>query len=765
MFRIRPFRLGFLVLGIVLALGSSAPAAPAGVHELRGRVLDKSSLAPLPKVAVGLLETKLAAETGPDGTYRIADVPNGTYQVLFEKDGYLPIVTRVRVSGEKKEFVVDASLEALRKEITVTADTYARAETAASSRQSLSGAEARSLPGVFEDVSRALQVIPGVATSGDFKNDLIVRGGSPGENLFLLDSIMVPGLSHFSSQNSSGGFFGVLNANLVKDLDFYSGGFPAIYGDRLSSVTRVGLREGDRSRLSGRLNLSLFGATGTFEGPLPAGLGSWIASLRKDYFGIIPRGLTLGMTVIPDLADAQTKIVVDLSPRLQLSLVGLGAVDQITIDESDGPVASRMHMEIRDRLDIYGATLKSILGRFGVAYFTLSRTRSLCNYTETRNGQENYAIRTDETDSTAHFDLELSPLPRLQIMSGVSYQDIGANDRSHFRGGYTVIDRMGFRFTRADWSHGLSSAKGALYVQASATLGDRLKLTAGLRGDYFRYTGETTVSPRLGLNYLVRQGTEVHLSYGVYYQSPETFWLNSHPSNTDLRALRAEHAVLGIEHEFAKDLKAGVEIYDKRYHNYPVDPSNPFLTLANQGGSLVPTFFGSRLVGAGTGYARGIEFSLREAPTGTLSWLVNYSYAVVKYRALDGVLRNGDFDFRHILNAVATYRLSGTLEISARWRYLGGQPYTPFDMGLTVSKNDEYFDMTKINEYRYPAYHRLDVRLEKRFIFKKWSLDVYLDVQNVYNRKNIYYKFWDDGQEKSVYFFPIIPFLGIQAGF
>jgi outer membrane receptor protein involved in Fe transport len=765
MFRIRTLRVGFLALGVVLAIGFSALAAPAEARELRGRVLDKASLAPLPKVVVSLLETKLAAETGPDGAYRIADVPDGTYQVLFEKEGYLPIMTRVRVSGDKKEFVVDASLEMLRKEITVTADTYARAETVASSRQSLSGAEARSLPGVFEDVSRALQVIPGVATSGDFKNDLIVRGGSPAENLFMLDSIVVPGLSHFGSQNSSGGFFGLLNANLVKDLDFYSGGFPAIYGDRLSSVTRVGLREGDRGRLSGRLNLSLFGATGTFEGPLPAGLGSWIASLRKDYFDVIPRNLTLGMTVVPDLADAQTKIVVDLSPRLQLSLVGLGAVDRITIEESGGDVASRMHMEIRDRLDVYGATLKSILGRFGVAYFTVSRTRSLYNYSEIRNGQENYGIRTDETDSMARLDLELSPLAGFQIMSGVSYQGVGAVDRSHFRGGYTVIDRMGYRFTRSDWSQGLSSAKGALYVQASTALGERLKLTAGLRGDYFRYTGETTVSPRVGLNYRVWKRTDVRLSYGIYYQSPETFWLNSHPSNKDLRSLRAEHAVLGVEHEFAKELRAGVEIYDKRYHNYPVDPSNPFLTLANQGGSLVPTFFGSRLVGAGTGYARGIEFSLRKAPTGRFSWLLDYSYAVVKYRALDGVLRNGDFDFRHILNAVATYRLSGTLEISAKWRYLGGQPYTPFDMALTVPKNNEYFDMTKINEDRYPAYHRLDVRIEKRFIFKKWSLDIYLDVQNVYNRKNVYYRFWDNGQEKTVYFFPLIPFLGVQAGF
>ncbi len=406
-----------------------------------------------------------------------------------------------------------------------------------------------------------------MATSGDFKNDLIVRGGSPSENLFLLDSVRVPGLSLFGSQNSSGGFFGLLNQNLIKDIDFYTGGFPAYYGDKLSSVTRIGLREGDRTRLSGRLNLSLLGPTGTIEGPLPGGAGSWIVSGRKDYLGVIPSSLTQGLMAVPDVADAQTKIIVDLSSRLQLSLLGLGAA------------------------------LKAILGPSGIACLTLSRTRSLYDYAETRG------------------------------------------------------------------------SKGRL------------------------------------------------------------------------------------------------EIYDKRYHNYPLDPTNPYLTLANQGGNLVPTFFGSRLVGAGTGYARGVEVSIRQAPSGKLSWLVDYSYAVVKFKALDGVLRNGDFDFRHILNAVATYRLSGTFEVSVKWRYLGGQPYTPFDMSLTTAKNSAYFDMTRINELRYPAYHRLDIRFEKRFIFKVWSLDVYLDVQNVYNRKNVYYNYWDDGMERTVYLLPILPFFGLQAGF
>jgi len=674
-------------------------------------------------------------------------------------------VSRLKVSGEKREFTADASLEALRADVSVTADPFARAETVASSGRSLSGAEARSLPGVFEDVSRALQVVPGVASSGDYKNDLIVRGGSPSENLFLLDFVKVPGLSHFGSQNSSGGFFGLLNPGLVQDIDFYTGGFPAYYGDKLSSATRIGLREGDRSRLSGRANLSLLGATGTIEGPLPAGLGSWIASVRKDYLGVIPTGLTLGLTVVPDVADAQAKIVVDLAPRLQLSMIGLAAADRIAVEDTTENADDRTHFHIRDRLDLAGATLKAILGRSGVAYVTLARTQSLYDYDETRGSVENYAVRTYDTSTSARVDLEFSPWPAVQLMSGASYESLEADDRIAFRGGYTAIDRMGFRFTRTDWSHAFSSDKEAVYLQSGVSLTARLKATVGVRADRFAYIGETTVSPRLGLRYAIGAASALKLSYGVYYQSPETFWLNSHPANNDLPSLRAAHVVLGFEQAFGRGVRATAEIYDKTYRNYPVDPSNPYLTLANQGGSLVPTFFGSRLIAAGTGYARGLEVALRQDPSRRLSWLVDYAYSVVKFRALDGVLRNGDFDFRHIVNAVVTYRLSGTLELSAKWRFLGGQPYTPFDLAQTAAKNNEYYDLTKFNELRYPPYHRLDLRCEKRFIFRTWSLDAYLDLQNVYNRRNVFYKYWDNGQEKTVYFLPFLPFVGLQAGF
>ena len=756
--------LGFFALPSLWAAQFAGEPSRESVT-LKGRVVEKAGGAPLDGVGVTLLSPKSSTVTGGRGEFVLPGVPEGLRQLIFEKDGYLPVILKVRVQAGGGELFVEAALEAFKKEITVTADQFSGAENIASSRQRLSGAEARRIPGIFEDVSRALQVIPGVASSGDFKNDLIVRGGSPAENLFMIDSIQVPSLSHFGSQNSSGGSIGLLDANLIRDIEFSSGGFPAYYGDKISSVTRVLLREGNRSGVSSRLNLSLFGASGEIEGPLFSSRGSWIFSLRKDYFSVIPSDLTLGLTVIPDFADGQLKLVYDLSPRLQLSAIGLASKDSLNIEEADVPPDQRMKINTGDELGVYGATLKALLGADGVAYFTLARTTDRYSYSRFSHGLERNTIRAEDRDVTVRADGEFYLFSKLQILTGLSVKALEAAHHVYYSGGYIVIDRMGFQFTKKNADAHLASDKEAFYVQASYPLTARLKATAGARGDYFRYIRGFSLGPRVGLSYAVLPGSEVRLSYGVYTQAPETFWLDSDPANRDLPFLRAEHVTLGLEHKLRPDLRAKVEVYAKTYRNYPVDKSNPYLTLADEGGSVIPTYFGSRLLGVGTGFARGVEVSLEKALSGRFSWLVDYSYSVVKYKALDGVLRPGDYDFRHIVNAVLSYRPTASFDVSLRWRFAGGQPYTPFDLRLSESKNTSYFDLTKINTLRYPPYHRLDLRLEKRFTFKKWALAVSLDLENVYNRRNIYYIFWEDGRQKNVYFLPIIPLVGLQAEF
>jgi len=756
----------FILAAAFVFLPSVGSAQNASGTVLKGLVTDKKSGVPLSGVSVAVLDTKFEGKTGEDGRFAISGIGPGSYQIIFEKDGYVPALVQVRASGRSEEILVSPVLEAIQKEITVTAEEEARPETAASSRHKLSGTEVKALPGIFEDVSRAIQVIPGVASSGDFKNDVMVRGGGPAENLFMLDFIQIPGLSHFGSQNSSGGgFFGLINADLVKSVEFFSGGFPAYYGDKLSSITRIMLREGDRSRIRGGLNLSLFGVSGTVEGPLFSQRGSWILSLRKDYFSAIPKDMTMDLTVVPDFSDAQIKAVVDISRTLQFSLLGLAAQDDLDIEESDEPPQERMAINLGDRQYLFGGTLKGILGKSGVAYLTLSRTDSRSTYSQSSHGQERYTIRSEGKETAGRADVEFFVTPRLQLMGGFSYKKIEAGDHIFYRGGYLVIDRMGFRYTRKSMDAGLASEKTALYLQASYPLTSRLKATAGVRVDRFQYIRRTAASPRIGLSFELWRGGALHASYGVYFQSPETFWLDSDPTNRSLKFLRSGQAVFGLESVFGNAVKFTAEIYSKTYRDYPVDRANPYQTLANLGGSVIPTYYGSPLVSAGSGYARGFELSAQNGAPGAWSWLIDYAYSVVKFKALDGVLRNGDFDFRHILNAMISCRISPTLYLGFKWRLMGGQPYTPFDIGLSTAHDSAYFDLTRINTLRYPPYHRLDLRLEKAFVFKRWSLSAFVDIQNVYNRKNIYYKFWDEGQEHLVTYLPLIPFIGLSADF
>jgi len=173
------------------------------------------------------------------------------------------------------------------------------------------------------------------------------------------------------------------------------------------------------------------------------------------------------------------------------------------------------------------------------------------------------------------------------------------------------------------------------------SLTQRLKATAGVRADRFDATGRTAVSPRFGLSYAFRDGTAVHVSYGIYNQAPETFWINCDPSNRSLSYLRTESAVLGFSSILRSNIRLTAEVFGKSYSYYPVDKANPYQTLANLGGSVIPTYFGSPLLSAGKGFARGIELAIQKLRRNRWSWSASYSYSTVKFQALDGVLRAG----------------------------------------------------------------------------------------------------------------------------
>jgi len=732
---------------------------------IQGKVVDRVTQQPLFGVHISIIGSQFKTKTDNQGQFRFERVPIGSCRLLSEREGYRPIVISdvVVETGHVNQQFIEMDLAVIKEKITVTADYFSKEPTSFTSTHNLTYEEIRRMPGAAEDISRVIQAMPGVAASGDMKNDIIVRGGNPSENLFLIDNIQIPNINHFGTQGASGGAVGLINADFIHEINFYSGGFPAAFGDKLSSATKIILREGNRHRFSGDINLNMAGFGGTFEGPLFSEKGSWMFSARRSYLEILS-GFSLGLTAVPDYWNFQTKIVYDLSKRNQVSIVGVGGIERIKIKNFDDPFVAYLRVDNKQREYVLGISLKSLWGKNGYSILSLSKSSNKFFYDV--NEREGILYKNDsyEEEETLKFDLEYSLSARSQFAAGLSFKRIESSNDIFLREGY---DPFGFYHPHNDIQLELTTFKAAAYLQISHRFTPRVQGTFGIRGDYFDYIHKFPLSPRLGLSYQISPSHTLNFSYGICFQSPEYVWIVSHPENSSLDFLQAGHLVFGWECLLRKDTKLSIEVFNKEYKNYPVDVNNPFFTLANSGGYFGPSFFGGRLLSKGTGFARGIEFFIQKKLARGLYGLVNYSYYIVKFKALDDVLRPGDYDYRHIFTSIIGYKLSDSWEFSFKWRYTGGRPYSPLDEELSSRSGNARLDLHRINALRYPPYHRLDLRVDRRFHFNKWNLVIYFDLQNAYNRGNVYGFIWDNVEEKvtTVYQWRIMPVGGFSIEF
>jgi outer membrane receptor for ferrienterochelin and colicin len=292
---------------------------------------------------------------------------------------------------------------------------------------------------------------------------------------------------------------------------------------------------------------------------------------------------------------------------------------------------------------------------------------------------------------------------------------------------------------------------------------NRAKLTAGARYDYFNLIEKKGyLSPRVSLSVTISPKLTINTSYGIFYQSPSYIWIVGNPGNNNLKDIRADHYIAGVEYLFDEATKLTVEGYYKAYSNYPVSNARPYIILANNSGFESENSFGlESLTSDGTGTAKGFEVFLQKTLTKSLYGAISFSYSDVKYKALDGVERRSDWDNRYVLNVNAGYKAGKNWEFSAKFRLAGGRPYTPID---PANGNIDYGNY---NTLRLPAYHRLDVRAERRWFFTKWTLTTYIDIQNIYNQKNIYEYRWDPFNKEVIVNknLGILPTIGVSAEF
>jgi len=766
------------MLGVILTLLLTITSVAAGDEidanshskkgSIKGTVVDAGTGSPITGVSVMVVGTVKGSATKMEGMFKIADLHVGTYALQFNCIGYEPVTRTDVIVRAGRTTVVDVEMYIRVTKVkgtSVNAGYFVDSPTEPTSSTRFSSEEIRRAPGSAGDVSRIMFSLPSIAKVNDQVNNLIVRGGNPTENSFYLDNIEIPNINHYPLFGTSGGPISLLNTDFIKDVSFSAGGFSAAYGDRLSSVMALSYREGDRDNVDLQADLNFAGVGLIGEGPLPGKSGSWMISLRRSYLDLLVDAIGVG--VVPRYSDYQGKMVLDLSPKHQISILGVLGVDDINFDRESAIEEGNITDGWSDGYEYaVGANWRYLWGSRGYSNTSLSylATKVRSNYFETSTGNE--LVRQDNLDGAAQLRnvnfIRLNDHNEMEAGFDAKYE---MDDFDFYTAEYT--DFFGQTIPALRINDKINSPKLGGFVNYIARPFSRLTTTLGARYDYFEYTGNSNIMPRTALSYRVADGTELNAAFGVYSQTLPIVLLSQQESNRDFKDLRAYHYVLGFEQMLGEDTRWRVEGYYKWYENFPMDKDQPELFILDEMVYNYYFFYHANLRDDGKARSYGIETTIQKKLKQGIYGLLSGAWFRSQYRDLNHVWRSRTFDNRAIISAEGGYKPNDKWEFSLRWIFAGGAPYTPLDIETSETINRSVYDQSRVNEARYPDYHSLNLRVDRRFNFKTSNMIVYFSVWNAYNRKNVAYYYWNEIEKKQdeIPQWSLLPIFGIEFEF
>lgn len=700
-----------------------------------GLVTDAFTNQPLIGVNIILPETNYGTATDSEGKFEIKDIPVNTYQIRASIIGYSSRTKTDIVVRSSKPVEVDFKLveEAIKlSDITVKAGYFSRAPTDIISTRSFGYEEIRRAPGGFEDVIRALSILPGVAQADPGRNDLIVRGGAPSENLYVLDGIEIPNINHFGTQGAAGGPLSYINLDYVRETTFSTGGFSSEYGDRLSSVLKINLRDGRDDRLGGKGTISATQFGLNLEGPLGKN-NNFIFSARRSYLDFIFKAAGFGF--VPEYYDLISKANFKLDNNNSISYLFVGALDYVKyFNETDDQRFDNSRILGSDQKQyVTGLNYQHLVTN---GFFNITLSRTFIDYnTLQRDSLLNPVFRDNsrEQENSLKADLVYKFSPSIEISGGLTGTLIKFDGDILLPGFITTFgDTLPINSLTSKDNYYKASA----YFNLNNIFFDRLKTNLGLRSDYFSpLEKKYYLAPRISASYNLTDLTTINASVGIYYQSPSYIWLAADQNKNNLKDIRADHLILGVDHLLREDVLIKIEVFFKRYSDYPVSLTRTYLILANTGAGYAGSddnFSGfglEPLSNKGKGTSRGVEFSVQKKLSEMkLYGIFSLTYSETKFTPLDGISRPGLYDQNWIINLSGGYKFDEKWEASLKFRFASGSPYTPFEPG----------GIQLISKYlteRYKPLHSMDVRVDRRWYFSDLTLITYLDIQNIYNNK------------------------------
>lgn len=734
---------------LILFLSLSSAFAFQSTGTLSGYIKDAKTGESIPGATILVVELEKGAISDANGFYTLEALPTNTFTLRVSFIGYetqsrFNVVIR---SGGNPDlnFELKESTEEL-GEVVVVANPFQKIEETPLSIQKLSREEIATYPGGNNDIAKVVQSLPGVSGSiGGFRNDIIIRGGAPNENVYYLDGIEIPNINHFATQGSAGGPVGLLNVSFFEGVTLSTSAFGAQYDNVLSGVLQFDQRDGNNRDFRTNFRLSSSESALTVEGPLfkgdkEASNTSFIASARRSYLQFLFQAI--GLPFLPDYWDYQYKLTHTIDKYNEITVTGVGSVDNFTInvpeeyDPEQQATLDRVPI-IKQQTNTIGATWTSRY-KDGSGYIQTSLSNNFLD-----NDFQQYE---DNVNQTGLY---------LQNISREAETKLRVN-QTRFKGNWTLVSTLTlqsvlYRNNSIDvvnsnsFENEISFGKfGASFQASTSTLNDRLDLSFGLRSDANSFTDTgydfwRTLSPRASASYTLDRGQKWSLngSIGRYFKIPPYtilgFLGNTGLLNQDSEYIRSDHAVLGVEFLVTPSARFTLEGFYKKYANYPVSLVNG-VSLANLGGDF-SVLGNENIESSGEGRTFGAEFLYQKKFTNNYYAILAYTWYTSEFTGLDGVYRPSAWDSRHLLTFTGGYKFGNNWELSARMRYLGRTPFAPIDQQATLDNYPAIIrDFDQLGTVRLNTFNQTDIRIDKKWNFKSWTFNVFLEIQNAFGQ-------------------------------
>lgn len=751
-------------------LGPSQDSVTTGKGMIIGAVVDRESKQPIPNVSIRVVGTTIGTSTDVEGNFVLKNLPEDVYKLWYSSVGYTQYTeTNVRVIRNKTTMVREVALEEQAVSgdaVEVTASVFSSDNVSPVTNYHYSLEEIRRSPGAAGDIFRAIETLPGVASSGGEFSSFSVRGGSPRDNIVIVDNIPFDKVSHFDGgteeQEAQGGRFSIFTPGVIDEANFQAGGFSARYGGKNASFVDLKIKEGNRVSPTVNGTYDVLGWEVNYDGPSFVHDGtSVLLSARHQNFKTILDMTGQSDLGYPSFTDVLLKTSTIVNEHNKISLIGIYSPEffERTIDnvyEIDGNDYDNQLAWSKDLKYLTGINLRTLTSDVSVLENALylrgneASFRRSNSYVYPVNGivpsKQNALVRSNyyryeskEQEIGLRSLFTYTPNTVSSVTIGVQanrtaydYAARQADAETLFVYGagdyrpdpskqFIVLDPAFINSAEAD-----AKMTASTFAEYTYSPWEALRFIPSIRYEYSQFNRVGYVSPRFSVSYFLTERTKVSAATGVYYQPVELRTISLDVRNAKLRNEKAVHYIVGVTTYLSDDVKLTAEAYHKDLSDLIVKTDRTSDLRRN----------------VGTGHARGIDLGLVKKFTDRWYGQMNYSYSSSLRDNHDGIGDyRSDFDQPQIFNILFGYELNKEWSFSTKWKYATGRPKDGYVVHANVFNSPTMMRYSKEivsnNTERLPDFHTWNIRVDYRKQLGSTAVVAFLDILNLYNRLNV----------------------------